>query len=156
MTKPTVMVALRDTESVESLVGLACEMATGMSADLMALHVVEIGPGLPLDADGIVDEPGTRILARAQQAARDYAIPFQTTLVRARQAGPTIVGEAEGHQAALLIMGYHGSHGLGEILLGSTVKYVARHTPCRLIVQVSPASQQKVTEAIRDQAVGVP
>jgi nucleotide-binding universal stress UspA family protein len=156
MTKPKVMVALRDAESVESLVRLACEMAAGMSANLVALHVVEVGPGPPLDADGILDEPGKQVLARAHQVAMNYGLPIHTTLVRARQAGPTIVGEAEDENVDLLIMGYHGSHGLGEILLGSTVKYVAGHSPCRLIVQVQPASQREVAETPSAQAVGVP
>ena len=69
MSKANVMVALRDEESVETLVRLACETAAGMAADLTALHVLEIGPGLPLDADGILEEQPKRIFARAQSVA---------------------------------------------------------------------------------------
>jgi nucleotide-binding universal stress UspA family protein len=149
------MVAVRDADSVDGLVKLGCEMATGMAADLIALHVVEVGPGLPLDADGIVDESGKKVLARAEQVATTFGIPIRTLLVRARKAGPTIVGEAQERQVDLLVMGYHGPHGLGEIVLGSTVKYLAQHSPCRLIIQVPPLSGRKIAKAASARAAVV-
>lgn len=138
MGKPTVMVALRDSESVEGLVTLACQITAGMEAELVALHVVEVTPGLPLDADAeVLDEPGKQILARARQVVSEGCSRQLTTqLVRARHAGDAIVGEAKDRNAELLVMGYHGRHGLGEILLGSTVQYVSHHAPCRVIVQI--------------------
>ncbi len=140
MNKPKVMVALRDSESVESLVRLACEMSGGMNAELIALHVIEIGPGLPLDAeDEFLDQPGKQILSRAHRlASESFSKQISTRLVRARNAGEAIVGEAEGGGVDLLVMGYHQKHRLGGILLGSTVQYVAGHAPCRVIVQIPP------------------
>src|SRR5215472_9496355 len=117
MAKPKVMVAIRDPESVESLVKLGCEMAAAMGADLTALHVLEVGPGLPLDADGSLERTGREILVRAQEAANKHGMPINALLVRARQAGPRIVVGAEDYRIDLLILGYHGSHGPGEILL---------------------------------------
>jgi nucleotide-binding universal stress UspA family protein len=138
MSRPRVIVALRDSESVEGLVKLACQITTGMDAELLALHVVEVTPGLPLDADAeVLDEPGKQIPARARQVASEGCARQMTTqLVRARHAGEAIVGEAKDRNAELLVMGYHGRHGLGEILLGSTVQYVSHHAPCRVIVKI--------------------
>lgn len=143
MGKPEVIVAVRDEESAEGLVKLACQVANGGSgANLMALHVVEVAPGLPLDADSeLLDGPGKRVLGRASQVAQSLSVPLAVRLVRARHAGEAIVGEAEDHHADLLVMGYRGSHKLGELLLGSTVKHVAEHAPCRTIIQVPPAGQ---------------
>jgi nucleotide-binding universal stress UspA family protein len=42
MTRRGVVVALRDSESVDGLVKLACQIAAGMNAELLALHVVEV------------------------------------------------------------------------------------------------------------------
>ena len=39
MAKSKVMVALRDAESVESLVTLACQLSSGMDAELIALRL---------------------------------------------------------------------------------------------------------------------
>jgi basic amino acid/polyamine antiporter, APA family len=143
VSKPTVIVALRDSDSVEGLVKLACQITAGMDAELLALHVVEVTPGLPLDADAeVLDEPGKHILSAAREVAKACSQQIATQLVRARHAGEAIVGEAKDRGAELLVMGYHGHHGLGEILLGSTVQYVSHRAPCRVIVQI-PAVQDR-------------
>jgi nucleotide-binding universal stress UspA family protein len=132
------MVALRDQESVESLVTLACQVAGGMDADLMALHVVEVPMATPIEADDeILDHAGKEILGHAQKyAARCSPRPVQTRLLRARQAGEAIVGEAQEQGFDCLVMGHRRLTVIGEILLGSTVQYVARHAPFRVIVEI--------------------
>ncbi len=141
MSRSTMMVALRDAESAESLVRLACQLAKGKEAELVALHVVEIPATLPLDADSeIFDRPGMQIISLARRlASEEFSKQISARLVRARQAGEAIVGEAKEHGVELLVMGYHQPHrSVGEILLGSTVQYVARHAPCRVLVQIPP------------------
>lgn len=155
MGKPKVMVALRDAESIEPLVRLGTDMASLRGTELIVLHVVEVGPGLPLDADGIIDQSGRHILACAQQLAESLGKRTYTLMVRGRQAGPVIVAQAEDHEIDLLIMGYHGSHGLGEILLGSTVKYVGQHAPCRVLVQIPPARERQKVRALTQEPVAV-
>ena len=140
MGKPKVMVALRDQESVETLVTLACQVASGMNADLMALHVVEVPPATPIGAaDEILDHPGKDILERAKQCADQYgARQITTRLLRARQAGEAVVGEAQEQGIDCLVMGHRRLNIFGEILLGSTVQYVVRHGPFRVIVEIPP------------------
>lgn len=139
MGKPKVMVALRDAESVEALVTLACQVSNGMDAELVGLHVVEVPLATPLEADDeVLDHPGKEILSRAQRFAERFSKKISTQLLRARQAGEAIVGELQEQGVDLLIMGYHRPHTLGEVLLGSTVQYVAHHAPCRVLVQIPP------------------
>ena len=140
MGKTKVMVALRDAQSVESLVALACQVANGMDAELSALHVVEIPMATPIEADDeVLDRPGHDILEHARRyAAKHFSRQVTTKLLRARQAGEAIVGEASEQGIESLVVGYHQRHTLGEILLGSTVQYVVRHAPCRVIVQIPP------------------
>lgn len=141
MAKTKVMVALRDLDSVEGLVGLACQVSVGMDADLTALHVVEIPMVTPIEADEeMLDRPGEEILSRAEEyAAEHFSRTLVTRLLRARRAGEAIVGEVEEQGIELLIMGHERRHLLGEILVGSTLQYVARHGRCRVIVQIPPA-----------------
>ena len=65
-----------------------------------------------------------------------------TRLLRAREAGETIVNELLDEHVELLVMGYHQPHTLGDILLGSTVQYVARHAPCRVVVHIPPPASR--------------
>lgn len=141
MGKSKVIVALRDAEQVDDLMKLACQLAMGMDAEVMALHVVEVPPGLPLDADAeILDRPGQEILAQARQTASGkFSREVSTQLVRAREPGEAIVAEARENSASLLILGYRHRNPVSEVLLGSAVRHVMRHAPCRVIVQVPPA-----------------
>jgi len=142
--KPKVMVALRDAGSVESLVTLACQVSGGMDAELIALHVIELPMATPIEADDeVLEGPGREILAHAQRfAARAFSREISTRLLRARQAGEAVVGEAEESRVELLVIGYHQPHTLGEILLGSTAQYIIRHAPCRIIVQIPPLHER--------------
>jgi APA family basic amino acid/polyamine antiporter len=145
VSNPRVLVALRDVEHVDGLMRLACELSKGVNADLIAMNVVEVSPTLPLDAESdILEQPGKEVLERAKEIASKSASKQLTTrLVRAREAGRAIVGEAADQGVELLIMGYHRKHRLPEILPGSTVQYVAHHAPCWVIVQIMPSSQPK-------------
>ena len=139
--KPKVIVALRDPESVESLMTLAIHLSNSMDAELVALHVVEVPLATPIEAeDEVFDHEGKEILAAARRVAERSSKKISTELLRAREAGEAIVGEAKDRGAGLLIMGYHRPHphALGELLLGSTAQYVAHHAPCRVIIQIPP------------------
>ena len=141
MAKPKVMVAVRDPGSVESLVILACQLAHGMDADVTALHVVEVPPVTPLEAqDEVLDHPGKELLAQAKRVAEGFSMRLSTDLLRAREVGEAIVGEAKEQGVELLVIGHHKphTHMLSETLLGCTARYVAHHAPCRIIVQIPP------------------
>jgi len=150
MSQTKIMVALQDREHVTGLVTLACEMARGSGADVIALHVVEVGLGLPLDADdAALDRPGQRLLELARQAASQKCVKeISTRLVRAREAGPAIIREAEDQAADLIILGYRRKKSyVAKALLGSAVEYVTEHAPCRVIVQTVPAAEAKTAAA---------
>ena len=141
MAKPKVMVALREPDSVESLMTLAIHLANGMDAELEAIHVVEVPLVTPLEADDeVLDREGKEILEAATRVAERHSTKISTELLRAREAGEALAGEAKDQGAELLVMGYHKphQHSLGQVLLGSTVQYVTHHTPCRVIIQIPP------------------
>jgi nucleotide-binding universal stress UspA family protein len=139
--KAKLMVALRERESVKSLMTLAIHLSKSMNAEIIALHVVEVPAATPLEAEEeILDRPGKEILAAAKQVAKRFSTKLSTELLRAREAGEAIVGEARDQGVELLIVGHRGSHAsaLSELLLGSTAQYVAHHPPCRVLIQIPP------------------
>ena len=140
MEKPKVMVALRDSETAGSLTSLACQMAGLAGTNVIALHVIEVPPGLPIDVmDPVFERPGQQVLSLARQvASNNFSMRISTKLLKARNAGEAIVGEATEAGVDLLVIGYHHNHGLAEKLLGSTVQHVTHHAPCRVLVQVPP------------------
>jgi len=139
--KPILMVALGDLESAEGLVTLATQLAKSMNAQLVALHVVEVPAATPLDAqEEVLDHAGKQILEAATRQAERSSVRLSTLLLRAREVGEAIVGEARDRGAELLIVGHRRAHpsALGELLLGSTAQFVAHHAPCRVIIQIPP------------------
>jgi nucleotide-binding universal stress UspA family protein len=144
MEKPKVMVALRDSETAGNLTKLACQMASLAGTTVIALHVIEVPPGLPIDVmDPVFERPGQQVLSLARQiASNNFSMHISTKLLKARKAGEAIVGEAAEEGIDLLVIGYHHNHGLAETLLGSTVQHVTHHAPCRVLVQV-PATKSK-------------
>lgn len=140
-----VIVALRDKQSLGSLLDLACRMAKTMNASIVAVHVVEVPVTLDLGAQSDeLDSAGRAILQEAQrQAAKSFGV-ISTELIRARHAGKAIVDEAKQHGSDLLVLGYCHKNPISEVLLGSTAQYVMRHGPCRVIVEV-PAPVQPTT-----------
>ena len=145
MGKPKVMVAVSNEASIESLVTLACQLSRAMDADLTAWHVVEVPLATPLDAqEETIDHPGKDLLVQAQRVAEKFSQPLSTELLRAREVGEAIVGVAKEQGVDLLVMGHHKphTHTLSDTLLGGTVRYVAHHAPCRVVVQI-PAPEHR-------------
>jgi nucleotide-binding universal stress UspA family protein len=144
-----VLVALHDDASVESLIKLACQRAHGTGADLIALYVVETDPEVSLGTPSEdLERSAKDIFSRAEQVAYTFCTPISTRLIEARGAGEAIVAQATNQAVDLIVMGYHHKHGLGEMLLGSTVRYVAEHAPCRVIIQVPPVEVRQKVAAI--------
>lgn len=143
--KHTVIVALRDKQSLASLLDLASRMAKTMNASILAVHVVEVPVTLDLSAQSDeLDSAGKVVLKEAQRQVQKGFGVISTELIRARHAGQAIVDEAKQHGSDLLVLGYCHKNPISEVLLGSTAQYVMRHAPCRVIVEV-PAPVKSTT-----------
>jgi nucleotide-binding universal stress UspA family protein len=129
---------------------IACSLATGPDAKVIALHVVEPGPGhggpdafgkagaLPPPAHGCDSPPDEEIHARLR---RDYppdprvAVDY---LVRHGTAAGEILREAADRGVELIALGTHGRTGLGRLLTGSVAEAVLRGARCPVLALRSP------------------
>ena len=135
-----VVVAVNGGPSDERIVEVACELARPVKAELVAVHVVEIGWSLPLDADvASRSEEAQRVLDAAEGTAEDAKMRIETVLLQARDVGAAIVDEASERGADLLLVGlpYRKRFG-GDFAIGTTVPYILKNAPCAVMVIREP------------------
>lgn len=137
------VVALNGGPSDERIVRLVVALAP-KSAEIIAVHVVEIDWTLPLDADiAGRSEEVQRVLDAAEAIAESRKLVLETVLLQARDVGAAIVDEATERDADLLVVGlpYRKRFG-GEFAIGRTVPYILQNAPCATWVVREPMSEE--------------
>jgi nucleotide-binding universal stress UspA family protein len=119
---------------------MASELAKPIHAELIAVHVVEIGWSLPLDADiAGRSEEVQQILDVAESVAEETKMRLEPVLLQARDVGAALVDEATEREADLLVLGlpYRKRFG-GDFAIGRTIPYVLKNAPCAVWVVREP------------------
>lgn len=122
------------------IVRLVSELGRPLKAELVAVHVVEIGWSLPLDADiAGRSEEAQRILDLAEATAEESKMRLDPVLLQARDVGAALVDEATERSADLLVLGlpYRKRFG-GDFAIGRTIPYVLKNAPCAVWVVRDP------------------
>ena len=113
--------------------------------ELIAVHVVEIGWSLPLDADiAGRSEEIQRILDAAETVAEASKMRLEAVLLQARDVGAALVDEATERGADLLVLGlpYRKRFG-GDFAIGRTIPYVLKNAPCTVWVVREPIPEDE-------------
>jgi len=124
---------------------VACSLAAERGARIVALNVLEVPLGRPLDDDlAEIEDAANDELDEAIAIGDSYGIRVLDRLVRARSAGPAIVEEAERRGSEIIVIGTPRKTltVTQRALFGRTVDYVLRNAPCRVMVT---ASRDEVT-----------
>ena len=134
-----ILVPVRGTEADEEAIRLACRLARRGKGKIWAVYVITVKRTLPIDAE-IESEirQAEEILDHAERVAEEQDYEVETDLLQAREAGPTIVEEAVGRGADLILMGVKYKKRFGQFNLGSAVPYVLKNAPCRVILYHQP------------------
>jgi nucleotide-binding universal stress UspA family protein len=130
-----ILVPVAGTPADEEALQLACSLAKKNKAQIWVVYVIVLKRSLPVDAE--VDSEisrGEAILDHIESVAEELSYPVETDLLQARDAGPTIIGEATDHNVDLIIMGIQYKRRLGQFSLGEVVPYVLKNSPCRVIL----------------------
>jgi len=122
---------------------LACRLAAERGSRIVALNVLEV----PLDrsvGDPLpqLEQEANRELDEAVAIGDSYGVRVLGRLERARSPGPAIVAEAEARQAEIIVLGsprYMLDAGRAAVF-GTTVDYVLKHAPCRVLVAAAEAA----------------
>lgn len=158
-----ILVGVDNSEASRAALAHAVALAAAQRAQLRAVHVAEEIPGGLFDYPSTViadvrraaEEEGDRVLARAQDAARQAGVDVETRLLRIVSPYPRIarllVNEAQDWAADLIVLGTHGRRGLDRLLLGSVAEGVSRlATVPVLLVRQPPAKSAAKSVGLRD------
>jgi APA family basic amino acid/polyamine antiporter len=114
-------------------VELAGRLATERAGRIVLLRVIVVPLELPLDADLTEElEDADRLLDAARAIAEPYGVRVVERVVRARNAGRAIIEEAERRGSEIIVLG--ARRGRHKTIFGSTVDYVLKHSPSRVMV----------------------
>ena len=130
-----VVPVVRSAESEEALVA-AARLAGERRSRVAILHVLEIPMELPLTVSlPSAEREANDLLDDARALVESHGVRAVTRLERARSAGPAIVADAVRRTADLVVIGAR-RRGIGRRtpVFGRTVRYVLKHSPCRVIV----------------------
>ena len=139
------IVALAGGPGDARIVRLVSELAKPIHAELTAVHVVEVGWSMPLDADVAGrSEEVQRILDAAEEVAEEAKMRLDSVLLQARDVGAALVDEATEREADLLVLGlpYRKRFG-GDFAIGRTIPYVLKNAPCTVWVVREPIPEDQ-------------
>ena len=130
-----ILVPVDFSESARPIVDCAVDMARGLGAEVVLLHVLEqtvpsgggAGESKSLAAERAASEKSLGELSAAADPARQVKIHGK---VAAGAPSREIVREAVEGKAGLIVIGTHGRTGLRHVFLGSVAEDVVRSSPC--------------------------
>lgn len=133
----------------DRIVTLAVELGRATHAELIGVHVVEVGWSMPLDADlAARSDAAQQILDHAELAAERLKANLEPVLLQAREVGAALVDEATEREADLLLVGlpYRKRFG-GDFAMGRAIPYVLKHAPCEVWVVREPIPTEPLAAA---------
>lgn len=115
---------------------IACALArTKKNATIIAVHIIEVSRGLPLDAHLAAEaRRGEQVLRKAEEIAQSMDFNITGELLQAREAGTAIVDEARDRNASLIVLGVNYSATAAGSRIGKTGEYVLRHADCPVLL----------------------
>jgi APA family basic amino acid/polyamine antiporter len=116
----------------------------GPDATVQALFVLPVPTQLPLDVSLEREESeGQAVLEAARLIGRREGLRVETSLLRTRNPGKTIVEEARRLRADVIYLGTMHAPRAARAL-GPTATYLLTERPCRVIVETDPQAAQAV------------
>jgi len=133
-----ILVGLKTADQVDPLMELAVALG-GPHATLLLVHVIELPDVTPLDAE-VPDlvSAAEQILGAAERFAHERGLRAKTEILRAHGAASALVDEMRAHRIEVAVLGYHHGRTLSEIAFGTAAVQIAKHAPCRLVMNIPP------------------
>lgn len=132
MTFLHILVPVKGIPADDAAIRLACQIAKGTKAQIIAIYVIEVERNLPLEVE---DEERMRyadkVLGHAEHIAKSLRSTLETEVLQARAAGAALMDEAAARKVDLIVMGIPYRQVLGgDFQLGTTTQYVLKNATC--------------------------
>jgi nucleotide-binding universal stress UspA family protein len=140
--KPILLVPTDFSETSQSALDLAKELAAALGAEIVLLHVFEPPIVYPEISPAFVDSFYRELVPAGKRQLAELAARsgVTRTLVREGRAGQEIVEAAKAVFPKLIVLGTHGRRAIQRLLLGSVAEYVVRHAGAPVVtVRSAPA-----------------
>jgi nucleotide-binding universal stress UspA family protein len=146
VTYQNLLVPIDFSEHSKQTIGYATQLAAFTGARIMILHVFQIPDYPAAFYQGLyIEHEQVRIHVDTAKREANGQLALIAEQIRAKgleaQAGlrlgnpyEEIVDEAKEMGADLIVIGSHGSRGLGRLLLGSTAERVVQYSPCAVLI----------------------
>ena len=124
----------------ELVVHLGCQLAKPNSAELVAVHVIEVDWRHELSEEMTEENlAASAVLDRAEGIAEHYRVKLTGDLLQAREVAAALVDEAIELGADAIIIGlpYRTRFG-GDFAIGPSIPYILQNAPCEVIVVREP------------------
>jgi APA family basic amino acid/polyamine antiporter len=135
----TVVLHITDADVADEMTVTALRLASEARSRVVAVYVIEVPASRPLvEADPEEERRAALQLAEAEALGAQYGVAVIGRLLRARSAGRALVEEARSRGSEVIVLGSPGRSPRSAQLFGSTVDYVLRHAPCKVMVGATP------------------
>jgi nucleotide-binding universal stress UspA family protein len=129
---------LKTLDHAYELTELACRLGAA-EASLLLVHVIELPDPTPLDADvPNLETTAKQILGKATRIANRSHMKVRTLILRAHNVASALLDEMKQNRIELAVLGYHHRRTLGEIILGTTARRLAKNAPCHIVLSIPP------------------
>lgn len=147
-----ILVAIDGSANAANALEHAAALASGLSASLRLIHVVDMGlmpygPEIGLDIDALLEAryaAAEKVLADARDSVQAPGVVVETKLVDTAlptiHVATTIAEAAASWPADLVVLGTHGRRGVERWLLGSVAEGVARRSTVPVLLVPMPVA----------------
>ena len=122
----------------DAALALAAQLAREHRAEVVLVHVSELPPNAPRDADEAIVRGVSRRLEELAAPLRASGLSVATR-ARIGEVHREILSNARDDEASALVMGTHGRNGLAHALLGSVTEKVLRRSPIPVVIVRNPS-----------------
>jgi APA family basic amino acid/polyamine antiporter len=135
----TIVLHVTDARVADEMTATALRLASERRARVVAVYTLEVPAARPLSQISPDDEArANEQLAEAEALGQVYGVQVISRLVRTRNAGRSLVEEADRRGSEIIVLGSPGRSARSARLFGSTVDYVLRHARCKVMVGATP------------------